>query len=334
MGVGKRAGRPAWLAEVRAFGKADRHKAILQLIDTLGPYLALWAVMILAIRQGWSPWIVVGLAVVASALLIRTFIIFHDCCHGSFFASRRANRIWGTITGTLALTPYDDWRKDHVRHHGTAGDLDNRGTGDVQTMTVAEYRSATPWQRLSYRVYRHPLIMFGIGPFSSFVVGPRTAGKDADRPTRTGVWITNLGLLAFVAIGWATIGLLPYLALQIGIVWLAGVFGIWLFYVQHQFEGVYWARHDDWDPYRAAMEGSSHYDLPKLLQWISGNIGFHHIHHLSPTIPNYRLQACYDAIPEAREGKRLTLRTSLNCLGLALYDEDQGRLIRFRDLRA
>lgn len=333
MSAQQRAARPQWLGALRPYAHSDRRKAVTQLLNTLVPYVVLWAAMIFAIRRGVSPWITTALAVVAAAFLIRTFIIFHDCCHGSFFASDRANRIWGTLTGVLALTPYDEWRSSHLRHHGTAGDLDNRGVGDVQTMTVAEYRAATPWQRLQYRVYRNPFVMLGFGPFASFLISPRWVSKDADPAVRRSVFITNLVLLAFVAIGWAAIGLWPYLALQLGIVWLAGVFGIWLFYVQHQFTDVYWARHADWDPYQAAMAGSSHYDLPKVLQWISGNIGFHHIHHLRPTIPNYRLQACYEAVPEARAGRRLTLRTSLRCLGLALYDEEEGRLVRFRDLR-
>ena len=325
--------RPEWLSQLKPFGQADRGKAVAQLFTSLGPYAVAWAAMIITVKLGWPAIVTFGLAVVAAGFLIRIFIIFHDCCHGSFFASRGANRFWGYVTGILTLTPFDVWRQSHARHHATAGDLDRRGTGDVFTMTVAEYRAATPLRRLGYRLYRNPLVMFGLGAAGSFIISQRFAPKGADKRLRSSVAITNLALLAILVISWVTVGWGTYVVLQVAVSWIAGILGIWLFYMQHQFEDVYWSRHEDWDRLRAALEGSSYYKLPKLLRWFSGNIGFHHIHHLRSSIPNYNLQACYEAIPEVQEVNHLTLRTSLRCLGLALWDEEAGKLVRFREVR-
>lgn len=323
----------AWLSQLKPFGRADRTKAVMQLLNSLGPYAVLWSAMVASVVFGWPTVVTLGLLVLAAGFLVRIFIIFHDCCHGSFFASRAANRFWGYVTGILTLTPFDEWRRSHARHHATAGDLDNRGTGDVFTMTVSEYRAATPIRRFGYRFFRNPVVMFGLGPLWSFIISQRFAPKGADKRVRASVIITNVALLALAGLSWATVGLGTYVVLQVAVSWISGIFGIWLFYVQHQFEDVYWSRHEDWDRLRAALEGSSYYKLPKVLQWFSGNIGFHHIHHLRSSIPSYHLQACYDAIPEVRDVPYLTLRTSLRCLGLALWDEEQRKLVRFRDLR-
>jgi omega-6 fatty acid desaturase (delta-12 desaturase) len=322
--------RPTWFSELAAYGRADRRKAVGQLLDTLIPYAALWAAMIWTRQQGLPYSVTFLLAIPAAGFLVRTFIIFHDCCHGSFFASRRANRLLGYVTGILTFTPYDEWRLSHAGHHATAGDLARRGTGDVWTMTVEEYRAA-PWpKRLGYRLFRHPLVMFGLGPTYVFLINQRWTPKGGGKRARISTILTNLGILLIAAVAAATIGLRTYLLIQLPVMIMAATAGVWLFYVQHQFEGVVWMQHEAWDPIRAAMEGSSYYKLPKVLQWITGNIGLHHIHHLRPTIPNYHLQAAYDGIPALREVEPLTPRKSLKSLKLALWDEAGQKLVSFR----
>ena len=322
--------KPEWFAQLATFGHADLRKAIVQVFTTLVPYAALWALMYVTIRQGLPYALTLGLGVLAAGFLVRTFIIFHDCGHGSFFKSRRANRILGTITGILTFTPYEEWRLAHARHHATAGDLDRRGQGDVYTMTVEEYRDAPLWLRVGYRVFRHPVIMFGIGPVWVFLLSQRFTPKGAGRGARISTWLTNAVLLAIMVGAAFTIGLRTYVLIQLPVILMAASAGIWLFYVQHNFEGVYWARHEEWDSLRAAMEGSSYYRLPKLLQWITGSIGLHHIHHLRATIPNYHLQPAYDAIPEVQAVRPLTPRRSLKSLSLRLYDEEAGTMVGFR----
>jgi acyl-lipid omega-6 desaturase (Delta-12 desaturase) len=330
----KRSSRPEWLAQLAAFGRADSRKAITQILTTLVPYAVLWAVMIVTMQHGLPYVLTLGLAVVAAAFLVRTFIIFHDCTHGSFLESRRANRIVGTLTGILTFTPYGEWRQAHIRHHGTAGDLDNRGHGDVYTMTVEEYQAAPWWLRLGYRLFRHPLVMLGFGPIWVFLLSQRFTPRGAGKEARISTWITNAALLVIAGVAALTIGLRAYVLIQLPVIMIAAAGGIWLFYVQHQFEGVYWARHTEWDPLRAALEGSSYYKLPKLLQWFSGHIGLHHVHHLRPTIPNYHLQAAYDAVPEVQAVRPLTPRSSLRSLSLRLYDERAGKLVGFGEAQA
>ncbi len=231
------------------------------------------------------------LAILAGGFLVRIFIIFHDCGHGSFFQSRRANDILGFVTGVLTFTPYYHWRWQHALHHASSGDLDRRGMGDVWTLTLREYLEASRWKRFAYRVARNPLVLFTLGPLFLLMVH-RFCSPNAGRRERNSVHLTNLALLA-VAIGLSLLfGVKAYLLLQLGVLLAAGIAGVWLFYVQHQFEGVYWERSQEWDYATAALQGSSFYKLPKVLQWFSGNIGFHHIHHLSPRIPNYHLEKC------------------------------------------
>ncbi|MGC9469264.1 MAG: fatty acid desaturase [Anaerolineae bacterium] len=328
----QRSVRPAWLSQLRDCAEPDREKAAGQIATTLLPYAALWAAMIFTVHQGLPYVVTLALGIVAAGFLVRTFIIFHDCCHGSFFASRRANRILGTITGILTFTPFEAWRRSHARHHTTVGDLDRRGAGDVYTMTVEEYEAAPWYRRLGYRLFRHPLVMFGIGPTYVFLISQRFAPKGADRATRIDTILTNVAILAIIALATITIGLRTYLIIQLPVIIMAATAGVWLFYMQHQFEGVYWARHETWDPIKAALSGSSYYKLPPLLQWISGNIGLHHVHHLRATIPNYNLQAAYDAIPALQEVRPLTLRTSLRSLKLALWDEAGQQLVGFSAL--
>jgi omega-6 fatty acid desaturase (delta-12 desaturase) len=304
-----------------------------QLVDTFVPYAALWALMVRTVQLGVSYWITLALAVVAAGFMTRIFIIFHDCGHGSFFASRRANTILGYVCGILTFTPYEDWRHAHGVHHATVGDLDRRGTGDVYVMTVDEYLAAPRLKRIAYRLFRNPLIMFGLGPGAIFLITHRFAHKGAKKHQRYSVYLTNLAIAAIIALASLTIGLRTYVAVQLPIILIGTTVGVWLFYVQHQFEGVYWARHEAWDPMRAALEGASYYKLPKVLQWFTGNIGLHHIHHVRPRIPNYNLQQCYDEVPAMQAVEPLTIRKSLKSLGLHLWDEDQQRLVGFRSLR-
>ena len=325
--------RPAWYQALVKYQQPDRRKAVWQLVNTLIPYAVLVLGMYWSIRSGVSYWITLALAVVAGGLLVRIFILFHDCCHGSFFASRRANRIWGYVCGILTFTPYEEWRHTHALHHATAGDLDRRGVGDVWTMTVDEYLAAPRLQRLAYRFFRHPVVMFGLGSLGVFLLVHRLPPKGARKHELYSVWFTNLALLAIVLAASLTIGLGTYIAIQLPILIVGGAAGIWLFYVQHQFEGVYWAREGEWSSIRAALEGSSYYRLPKVLQWFTGNIGLHHIHHIRPRIPNYHLQRCCDEIPQVRAVRPLTLRTSLRSLGLRLWDEERKRLVRFDSIK-
>lgn len=322
-----------WESAIKAHAKPDLQKAIWQLINTFVPYIALWGLMIFTIQQGYSYWITLALALVAAGIWARTFIFFHDCGHGSFFASRQANRILGYISGILTFTPYEDWRRAHAVHHATAGDLDRRGVGDVWTLTVAEYLSSSKRIRFAYRVYRNPFIMFGLGPTIIFLIAQRFPHKGARKRERDSVIITNLAILTILVLASVTIGIRTYLLIQIPIMLIAGAVGVWLFYVQHQFEGVYWARHEDWDPVKAALGGSSYYKLPKVLQWFTGNIGLHHIHHLRPLVPNYNLQKCYDEVPAMQSVEPVTLRSSLNSLWLKLWDEDHQKMISFRTLK-
>ena len=325
--------KPDWFGNIVKFGLPNRNKAIWQLINTFVPYLALWAIMIYTMQHNRSYWLTLALAVPAAILLVRIFIFFHDCCHGSFFSSRRANRILGYITGILTFTPFDQWRLSHLRHHATAGDLDRRGMGDVWTMTVEEYLAAPLHKRFLYRFYRNPLVMIGLGPVFMFLLVHRLHHKGAGKWENRSVWITNLSILGILIAAHFTIGLRTYLAIQLPIIVIAGMMGIWLFYVQHQYENVYWARHEEWDPIRAALEGSSYYKLPGVLRWMTGNIGLHHIHHIRPQIPNYNLQRCCDAVPEFKDTRPLTIRKSLKSLWMNLWDEKRQKMVSFWKLR-
>jgi omega-6 fatty acid desaturase (delta-12 desaturase) len=322
-----------WFRSLSQYEKPDLKKATWQLINTFVPYFALWGVMLWMVRQGFSAWYFAPLIVVAAGLSVRIFIFFHDCGHGSFFANHRANRILGAICGVLIFTPYEAWRKSHATHHTTAEDLDRRGVGDVLTWTVEEYQKASKLRQLGYRIFRNPLFLFVLAPPVLFLLVQRFTNKNMNAAERRSTWENNIHLSLLFVVMHFTIGLPTYLSIQIPIMLVASGVGVWLFYVQHQFEGVYWARHEDWDPIRAALEGSSYYKLPKVLQWFSGNIGLHHIHHLRSRIPNYHLQACYDNTPELHVEKPLTLWDSLKTPFLNLWDEQSKNLISFRTLK-
>ncbi|MEQ8766820.1 MAG: fatty acid desaturase [Planctomycetota bacterium] len=331
MKVSGKAGAASWKEVVRRHEKPNAWRASWQLVNTLGSYVVLWAVMYWSVGVSW--FLTLPLAALAGLFLVRTFIIFHDCGHRSFFASRRANDIWGFVTGLLTFTPYYHWRGEHAVHHGTTGDLDRRLAGDVWTITVQEYLEASRWRRFAYRLARNPLVLFGIAPLVLFLVLQRLPRSGASQRERRSVWWMN-GAILLMATGMSFLfGLLPYLFIQLTAMFVAGGVGVWLFYLQHQFEDVYWERGTDWDFSAAALQGSSFLRLPKVLQWFSGNIGFHHIHHLSPRIPNYNLEHCHRSEPLFEQVKPMTLMESLKALGLKLWDEPSKKLISFRQMR-
>jgi acyl-lipid omega-6 desaturase (Delta-12 desaturase) len=313
------------------FQQASDRRAIWQLVNTLVPYAGLWWLTHWCLSV--SIWLALPLALLAGGFLVRVFIIFHDCGHGSFFRSQRANQIVGTITGLLCFTSFLHWRWEHAVHHASAGNLDRRGTGDVWTLTVQEYLEAGRWKRFAYRLARNPIVLFLAAPLILFLCLERFPNPKASRRERLSVYWTNLLLALMVLTMSAIFGWKTYLLLQLVAMTVAASCGVWLFYVQHQFEDVYWERGEQWDFARAALQGSSYYKLPRILQWFSGNIGFHHIHHLGPRIPNYHLEKCHQAEPIFQAVKPITLLGSLKSLGYRLWDEQNRRMVGYRALR-
>jgi len=321
----------AWKEIVARYQEPSVGRGVWQIVNTLVPYAALWYLMYLSLEVSF--WLVVPLAILAGGFMIRTFIIHHDCGHGSFFKSRKANDILGFITGVLTFAPYYHWRWEHSLHHATSGDLDRRGMGDIWTLTVQEYLESSRWQRFAYRLARNPFVLFVIAPLYMFLVKHRFPKPQANQRERLSVHWTNLAILGLAAgLSWI-FGLKAYLLIQLMVVGVAGSAGVWLFYVQHQFEGVYWERAEEWDYTAAALQGSSFYKLPKVLQWFSGNIGFHHIHHLSPRIPNYHLEKCHKAEPLFQSVKTITLFSSFKSLTFRLWDEQRRKLVGYGCLR-
>jgi len=321
----------AWKEIVVRYQKPAIWRGVWQVVNTLIPYAALWYLMFLSLGVSW--WITVSLAILAGGLLVRVFVISHDCGHGSFFSSRKANDILGFITGVLTFTPYHHWRWEHALHHAASGDLDRRGTGDIWTLTVQEYLEASRWKRFAYRLSRNPAVLFVVAPLYLFLVKHRFPTGKANRRERDSVYWTNLAMIVVAAgLSWF-FGIREFLVIQLVIMMVAGSAGIWLFYVQHQFEGVYWERREAWDYTAAALQGSSFYKLPKVLQWFSGNIGFHHIHHLSPRIPNYHLEKCHKAEPLFQRVKPVTLFASFKSFTFHLWDEQRCKLVGYGHLR-
>jgi acyl-lipid omega-6 desaturase (Delta-12 desaturase) len=321
---------PAWHRELSNYRQASAGTACWQLISALLPYFALWYLMFLSIRRGNPYWVTLLPAVLGAAFLVRLFILFHDCVHGSLFPKKGPNTFFGTVLGLLVFTPFADWRFSHLRHHASYADLDARGYGDVWTLTKAEYEHSSKGMRLAYRIYRHPAVLIGLGALLAFVFRYRLPAKKVTRVERSGVIFTNLSLALIIVVFCQTIGWKTYLSIQLPLIWMAGTAGVFLFYVQHQFDGVYWSRRREWSALKAAMEGSSFYDLPPVLRWFSGNIGYHHVHHLSPRIPNYRLKECFDAIPALQAKPPLTIRQSLAALRLHIWNEKKRELTGFR----
>jgi omega-6 fatty acid desaturase (delta-12 desaturase) len=321
----------AWKEIVAKYQEPVLWRSVWQMCNTLIPYAALWYLMYLSLSVSY--WLAVPLAVLAAGFMVRIFIIHHDCGHGSYFKSRKANDVWGFITGVLTFTPYYLWRWEHAIHHAGSGDLDRRGTGDVWTLTVQEYLEASRGKRFAYRLARNPVVLFVIAPLVLFMVSHRFPNAKASKRERHSVYWTNLAILGMAAVMSAVFGLKAYLVIQVALVAMAGSAGVWLFYVQHQFEGVYWERAAEWDYVTASLKGSSFYKLPKVLQWFSGNIGFHHIHHLSSRIPNYNLERCHKAEPLFQTVKPITLFPSFKSFTFRLWDEQRQRLVGFGYLR-
>ena len=308
-------------------------RSAVEIIITIMPFFSLWAIMWLALDLGY--WIGLLLAVPAAGFLVRLFMIQHDCGHGTFFRSRLANDWVGRAIGVLTLTPYDCWRRAHAIHHATSGNLDRRGFGDIDTLTVHEYLSRSRWDRLRYRIYRHPVVLFGLGPAYLFLVQQRLPigfMRAGWRPWFSAM-ATNFAIVLVCATMIWAVGFGPFLLVHLPITLLGASIGVWLFYVQHQFADTFWAHNKDWDVREAALRGSSHYDLPAVLRWFTANIGMHHVHHLCSRIPFYRLPQALRVHPELARIGRITLRESLRCVRLTLWDETARRLISFRELR-
>lgn len=310
-------------------------RSVLEILLTAPPLLLIWALMWAALQANLF-WLYVVLAIPAAGLLVRLFMIQHDCGHGAFFRTRRANDWVGRVFSVLTLTPYDHWRRTHAAHHAGSGNLDRRGMGDIDTLTVREYRALSRFGRLRYRIYRNPAVMFGIGPSYLFLLQNRIPSGFVRAGWRP--WVspmaTNAAIALLVAGAIWLLGASDFLLLYLPVTVLASSIGVWLFYVQHQFEDTVWAKDPAWNAHQAALHGSSHYELPGVLRWFTANIGVHHVHHLASRIPFYRLPEVLEDHPHLKEVGRLTLWQSLACVRLVLWDEDRKRLIPFRDLPA
>ena len=319
--------RPGWHEVLAAYAQPSFRRGLLEVATSAVPYLVLSVVMYLTL--GVSPLLTIALVIPTAGFLVRVFVVFHDCTHGSLFASKRANARVGTVMGLFVLSPFRRWRHDHAVHHATSGDLERRGVGDIVTLTVAEYRARAWRGRLAYRALRHPLVMFGLGPVFAMIVGPRIVARGARPRMRNSVLGTDAALVVIVgALCWL-IGWQDFLIVWAPAAMLAGSVGIWLFYVQHQFEDAYWQSSEEWSYADAALRGSSYLKLPKVLQFFTGNIGLHHVHHLNARIPNYNLQSAHDATPLFADVPTLSLGDGLRAVRLKLWDEDAGRLVTF-----
>jgi omega-6 fatty acid desaturase (delta-12 desaturase) len=323
--------RNPWREQLAPYTVPSLSRSLLDLATSVLPFLLLWPVMLWSLDVSYL--LTLALAVPTAGFLLRSFIVFHDCCHGSFFASRAANTWVGRFTGLLVFTPYASWRHSHAVHHATAGDLDRRGEGDVPTMTVAEFNAASRGARIGYRLFRNPLVLFGLGPFYSFVVYPRLWRSSMRPRIRHSVMLTNVVLVATLAAVIWLVGWQSFLLVQIPVIMIAGGAGVFLFFVQHQFEDTYWESSEQWSYADAALRGSSYLKLPQPLQFFSGNIGLHHVHHLSARVPNYRLQAAHDGVDVLRDVPVLTLADAIKAPRLKLWDERRGRIVTFREAR-
>jgi omega-6 fatty acid desaturase (delta-12 desaturase) len=325
---------PARLREIIGpFRGPDDRRSLIQLALTATLFVLSWTAAYLALQVHYA--LTLLLVLPTGGFLMRLFMIQHDCGHGSYFSSKTARDAVGFVIGVLTLTPYHYWKRTHAHHHAHSGDLDFRGFGDIETLTVREYRALPPLRRFAYRAYRNPLILLGIGPVFHFLIKHRYPW-DIPRSWKkewAGIWATNVALVAVVALmSWA-VGWKAFLLVQVPVTLLTCSLGVWLFYVQHQFEDTYWHEHEQWDFYEASLRGSSHLVLPRPLQWLTAHIGVHHVHHLNSMIPNYRLQACHDANPELQVARKITVRDGWRLLRLNLWDEEARRLVGFREAR-
>ncbi|MFD1864863.1 fatty acid desaturase [Planococcus chinensis] len=316
---------------VAPFEKADVKASVQQLLNTIPPFILFWFLAYQALDV--SIWLTIALSAVAGGFVIRTFIIFHDCTHGSFFKNKKANAIVGTITGIMTLFAYEKWKREHSIHHASSGNLDKRGVGDIWVMTIEEYVEASKWERFKYRMYRNPLVMFGFGPLFLVLISSRFNRKDARKKERNNTYLINISLVVIYSLLIWAIGWQAFLIVQGSTMFIAGALGIWLFYVQHTFEDSYFEDESEWDYVKAAVEGSSYYKLPKVLQWVTGNIGFHHVHHLSPRVPNYNLEKAHESTPPLQQATTITLKSSLKSLRYKLYDAKNKTFVTFGDIK-
>ncbi|MBE1553237.1 fatty acid desaturase [Sporosarcina limicola] len=316
---------------VAPYAKSDKKKSIMQMINTIPPFFILWFLAYKSLPV--SIWLTLAIAVVASGFVIRTFIIFHDCTHGSYFKNKKANDIVGTITGVLTLFAYEKWKREHSIHHATSSNLDKRGVGDIWVMTIDEYLAASKWERFSYRVYRNPLVMFGFGPLYLVLISSRFNRKDARKKERYNTYLTNVALIALYTGIILLTGWQAFLIVQGSIMFIAGALGIWLFYIQHTFEDSYFEEESEWDYVKAAIDGSSYYKLPRVLQWATGNIGFHHVHHLAPRVPNYNLEVAHDSTPPLQQATTINIKTSLESFSYRLYDPERKKFVAFKEIK-
>jgi len=333
---------PRWQEQIAPYRNPALWRSLWQLANTGVPFFLTWYLMYLS--QNYSYWLTLALAPLAAGLQLRFFIIFHDCGHQSFFKSRVANDIIGSICGILCFTPYYHWRHFHALHHATVGNLSRRvegellpltikkyaqNTGDVLTLTVKEYQQLSGWEKLIYRLYRNPFLLFLVMPLFLFLVLHRFSNSAAANRERYSVYWTNLAILGVTILLIWSVGLIPLLLVELPILFLSAGMGVWIFYIQHQFEGTYWKHGIDWNFVTAALKGSSFYKLPGLFQWFTGNIGFHHIHHLSPRIPNYYLSKCHNSSSLFQQTDPVTLRLGLKSIFLRLWDEDHQKMVGF-----
>jgi len=319
-----------WITIISRYNKPDSLKSWWQITNSLVPYIILWVAMVKTIEISY--WLTLLLSVPAAGFMVRIFIIFHDCGHGSFFKSQKMNKVIGIIMGLIVFTPYHKWHHDHKVHHQTVGNLDKRGVGDVKTLTVEEYSGLSSWKKFSYRFYRNPFFLFGIAPLLLFVLQHRFTKSSMSVREKMYVHLTTMALIAAITILIMFIGWKTYLLIQLPILYIATVHGVWLFYVQHQYRDVLWEEEAGWDYMTTALHGSSWFKLPALLNWFTGNIGFHHIHHLSPRVPNYNLKKCHYENTIFHSVKPLTFFSAFESLLLRLYDVKKKRMIRFSEI--
>ena len=322
-----------WVITLSKYREPSQWRSTFELGITVGPFVALWAVAWWSMSI--SPWLALTIAVGNAAFLLRLFCIQHDCGHGSFFKSRTASDWVGRVLGVLTLTPYDVWRRSHSIHHSSSGNLGKRGIGDIHTMTVAEYKASSWMQRFQYRLYRNPIILFGLGPGYIFFLQNRLpVGLMESAKYWISAMATNAAILVALTVIWYFGGLMPILLIFLPTTLLAATAGMWLFYVQHQFEDANWSEEEEWEMHEAALHGSSHYVMPRPLQWVSANIGIHHVHHLYSRIPFYRLPEVLRDHADLANTNRLTIRESIACARLHLWDDDSKQLLSFKQARA
>ncbi|TFE01807.1 fatty acid desaturase [Jeotgalibacillus sp. R-1-5s-1] len=316
---------------VSPYEKTDLKASVRQMINTIPPFFILWFLAYQSLEISYL--LTLGLGIIAAGFVVRIFIIFHDCCHGSFFKNKKLNNLVGTITGIITMFPYEKWKREHSIHHATSGNLDKRGTGDIWIMTVEEYKKASWKERLSYRLYRNPLVMFGLGPVYLFLVTNRMNRSDARKKERKNTYLTNVSIVVLYTLMILLVGWEAFLLVHGPIMFVSGMLGIWLFYVQHQFEDSYFEDESEWDYVKAAVDGSSYYKLPKVLQWVTGNIGYHHVHHLSPRVPNYHLEKAHESTPPLQKATTITMKSSLESIRFRLYDETRKTFVSFNEVK-